>query len=226
MPPLLRPLKSAMRRPHRFTVLLVMIILITLLAPVAGGLPGSRALLAVLGAMIPLGAIYAVSTDRRQIRIALALGIPAVLGGAVNQAGLGFAGEWVALFFPPAFYGYAAWVTAVRVFSARRIEADMLAGAACIYFLIGFIWWFFYQLLVTFDPDAISGLDTENPSGGFPLLYFSFVTLTTLGYGDILPASPGAQSLATIEAVTGVLYSGILIAKLVGIYSGQVHSED
>ena len=225
MPPLLRPLKAAMDRPHRFTLLLVMIVLITLLAPVAGGLPGSRVILAALGALIPLGAIYAVSDDPRQIRIALALGIPAVLGGAVNQADLGFTGAWVALFFPPAFYCYAAWVTAVRVFSTRRIDADMLAGAACIYFLIGFVWWFFYQLLVTFDADAITGYSAGDPSGGFPLLYFSFVTLTTLGYGDILPSSPGAQSLATIEAITGVLYSGILIAKLVGIYSGQVQSE-
>ncbi|MDX1395345.1 MAG: ion channel [Gemmatimonadota bacterium] len=215
-----------MQRPHRFTVLLVMIVLITLLAPLAVGLPGSRVILAVFGALIPLGAIYAVSDDRRQIRIALALGIPAVLGGALNQADLGFAGEWVALFFPPAFYAYAAWVTARTVFSARRIDGDMLAAAACIYFLIGFIWWFFYLLVVTFDPGAITGYDASDPSGGFDLLYFSFVTLTTLGYGDILPASAEARSLVTIESVTGVLYSGILIAKLVGLYSGQVQSQD
>ena len=148
-------------------------------------------------------------------------------GGALNLTAIGFRGEWVALIFPPLFYAYTVIIVARRVFTSRRITADMLSGAACIYLLIGMTWWFFYLLLETFSPGAIGGRapGLATPEQRFDLIYFSFVTLTTLGYGDMLPTTPAAKATAIIEAITGVLYSGILIAKLVGTYAGQAQAE-
>lgn len=220
--------RELMEHRRRFTVLLLMIVLLLLLAPVVTYLPWARILFPALSAFIPLAAIYAVSDNKRHQKIALMLGIPATFGAAAHLTEFGFTGEWAILFLPPLFYGFTVFVVSVKVFSARRITADMLSGAACIYLLIGMTWWFFYLVLETLAPGAIGGRAPGLASAQqrFELLYFSFVTLTTLGYGDMLPQMRIAQSLAIIEAITGVLYSGILIAKLVGTYAGQAKADD
>jgi hypothetical protein len=216
------------RQKWRFTILFLMIVGLILLAPAVPHLPMADFIFPILGALIPLAAIHAVSDDPRHMRNGLILGIPATLAGGLQLTEIGFTGEWLILLLPPLFYGYTVYVVAVRVFTTRRITPDLLSGAACIYLLLGMTWWFFYLLLETFSPGAIGGgpMGIEAPEQRFELLYFSFVTLTTLGYGDMLPTTPGAKAFTIIEAVTGVLYSGILIAKLVGAYAGQARAQD
>jgi voltage-gated potassium channel len=91
--------------------------------------------------------------------------------------------------------------------------------------LIGLIWTSFYLLLVMIDPQALKGL--PDPSSHdvrilstlyMDLIYFSYVTLSTLGYGDITPVSRAAQSLAYLEAISGVMYVAVLVAAMVGSY--------
>jgi len=83
--------------------------------------------------------------------------------------------------------------------------------------LIGSIFTIFYVPVVVFDPQAFSQPIIQNSSSpGSILTYFSFVTLTTLGYGDISPVSPIARSIAILEALTGTLFLAVLISRLVG----------
>jgi hypothetical protein len=101
-----------------------------------------------------------------------------------------------------------------RVFKKGPITFHRIEGAIAAYLLLGLAWAYAYQLVWYLDSDAFSGAVTA--SGGFSSwTYFSFVTLATLGYGDIAPLNPVARSLSTAEGITGQLYLAILIARLV-----------
>ena len=91
-----------------------------------------------------------------------------------------------------------------------------IQGAIAAYLLLGVIWAYAYSLLAHLSPGAFSGaVNTADGVRGW--LYFSFVTLTTVGFGDVLPVHPVARSLAMLEAVIGSLYLAILVARLVGL---------
>ena len=117
------------------------------------------------------------------------------------------------------------------IISARTASSQLIYSALCMYMLMGLVWSFIYVLIVALDPEAIKlalVIDwDDNARDVFSeMYYFSFVTLTTLGYGDILPVSRIARSFATLEAVVGQLYLAVVIASLVGIQISQrTHSK-
>jgi hypothetical protein len=102
----------------------------------------------------------------------------------------------------------------INVFAPRRAIGDRLVGAIVLYLLLGLIWGVLYWALGTRFPDAFSGHPGESV-GLTGWVYFSFVTLTTVGYGDITPIATGARSLAMLEALIGQLYPAVIIARLV-----------
>ncbi len=110
-------------------------------------------------------------------------------------------------------------VLAIRsVLSHGNIDVNHLMGALSVYLLLGVIWVILFEILRTFDSSALGNVAAApgQPGATGELLYFSYVTLTTLGYGDVTPASPLARSLAMLEAVTGQLFLAVLVANLVG----------
>ena len=103
-----------------------------------------------------------------------------------------------------------------------EMTANRLFGAVCIYLMIGVLWALMYGALETLDMDAFVGAShDETGERGMDWIYYSFVTLTTLGYGDILPVSKIARILAYSEAVIGVFYVAMLVAALVGSYAAS-----
>ena len=115
------------------------------------------------------------------------------------------------------FYGICLFVFLHRIFSETTVTADTIQGGIAVYFLSGLLWAFFYETLLLFNPDAI--LFSNQVLGKFSdLIYFSFVTITTLGYGDITPVSRMAKNLALLEAVWGQTYLTVLVARLVGLH--------
>ena len=125
------------------------------------------------------------------------------------------------LFFIQAIYaiylGVAMLLILRDILFCQRITADTIRGGICVYFLIGFVWALLYGIVASFDPQAFSQplIGGESYS---KVIYFSFVTLTTLGYGDIIPVSPLATMLTNLEAIIGQMYPAILISILVGGY--------
>jgi hypothetical protein len=110
------------------------------------------------------------------------------------------------------------WTATRQVLFSGPIDANNIIGAVCIYLLIALIWATLYMMLVVVDPAAFGGLDAEPWFQLFPdMVYLSFITLTTVGYGDILPVEPLARFLAFAEAVVGQFYVAILVASLVGL---------
>lgn len=119
----------------------------------------------------------------------------------------------------PACLSILLFMTLKRTLRPGRVTVYRVVGGIAGYLLIGFTWTFGYQLLVQQSPGAIhfeTGTADTLSQPPIQLIYFSFVTLTTVGYGDVHPVNPVAQSLAVTEALVGQLYIAILISSLVG----------
>src|SRR4029453_733173 len=98
------------------------------------------------------------------------------------------------------------------VLARGRVTTNHLLGAMSVYLLLGVTWALVFRILHRVAPGSFDGLSTGSPS---EFLYFSFVTLATLGYGDITPVNPIARTAVYLEAVVGQLYVAVLIASLV-----------
>ena len=118
---------------------------------------------------------------------------------------------------------------AARVFKEvlmdREVSTDTIMGAICAYLLIGVCWSFFYGVVAIMQPgsfaisEPLTAQALASPQEQLSiLLYLSFVTLTTLGYGDITPLTSAARSLCWLEAVVGQLFLAIMVARLVGLH--------
>ncbi len=109
--------------------------------------------------------------------------------------------------------------TLKQVALGTDISPNRLVGAVCVYLLLGVIWAVAYTMLEMISPGSFGGFTPLQGRGwDSEWLYFSFVTMTTLGYGDLLPVSATARALAYMQAVSGQFYSAILVAGLVSAY--------
>jgi hypothetical protein len=119
-----------------------------------------------------------------------------------------------------AFYTGMAYVAARQVLFAGNIEFNTIAGTLAIYLLLGIIWTGLYLLALEFWPEGIRGIDYRDWHDNFAITaYFSYVTMTTLGYGDISPVVPFTRALAYLQAVAGTFYMAVVVASLVGAFA-------
>jgi hypothetical protein len=122
------------------------------------------------------------------------------------------------------FMVLVALVILMDLFRGSRVTGDTLAGAVCVYLMFALIWGFAFLLIEFVVPGSFSftqghaRLQLFLSREFFPFFYFSLVTLTTVGYGDMAPMTNAARSLATMEALAGQIYLTILVARLVGMY--------
>ena len=115
------------------------------------------------------------------------------------------------------FFVTAAWLVAGKVLMTGTVDMNTIVGAIALYLLLGLIWSFLDTITLEVSPNALHGIEAGPWYENLPrTTYFSFVTLTTLGYGDISPASPLAEVLVIFEAVAGMFYLAVIVASLVG----------
>jgi len=179
-----------------------------------------RILPSVYQALVVLAAIVVAADTHRHLRSGLALGMPALaltLGGYFVQNDVL---SWLTYGVVLLLYVYIVQLMLAKIFKASTVTLDTIGYALCTYMLLGLIWTLFYAPVAALDPAAFSQpIIQEGNSPGATLIYFSFVTLTTLGYGDISPLSEVTRSLAILEALTGTLFLAVLISRLIGAYS-------
>lgn len=124
--------------------------------------------------------------------------------------------------FGPALLGGAGLAMAAfllaGVLAAGRVDAERVCAALCVYLLAGIAFGGFFAALEALAPGSLAG---AGPIDLDDAVYFSFVTLATLGYGDITPAASATRALAVLEAVFGQLYLAVLIARLVSLYARE-----
>jgi hypothetical protein len=119
---------------------------------------------------------------------------------------------------------YQAWR---QVMFTGVIDGNKIIGAICIYILLGLVWAFGYLLVEAVFPNSFNGLDHKLWQHNLQeLIYYSMVTLTTLGYGDITPNAPVARFMAYMESITGIFYTTVLVASLIGIRLASYHPEE
>jgi len=113
------------------------------------------------------------------------------------------------------------------ILRAKRVDANVLCAGISVYLILGLLWGLAYTLVAQVNPKAFAFSThpgTAATMSGFTAIYFSFTTLATLGYGDITPAADAARMLAMLEAMTGTLFVGVMIARLVSLYSAPGHN--
>lgn len=116
------------------------------------------------------------------------------------------------------------WMMLKHIITEKKVTADIIMGGACAFVLMGFAWGFAYYFLQIIHPDSLKGSAPLNTDAS-DFIYFSFVTLTSTGYGDILPISPQARALAVLEAIFGQLYLAIMISHLVSLHISDSQSK-
>jgi len=128
------------------------------------------------------------------------------------------------------YFGLLIWSYIGQLRRVRRITLGVLYATLCFYLIMGMMWGAAYALMYALDPGTFSGAMLEEPQGAHLVIfnYFSMVTLTTLGYGDITPQTPSAGALCQLEAIFGQYFIAVVIAWLVSNYTSdrQESSDD
>ena len=176
-----------------------------------------RVLLELTGVVIPLSAIGVATSRKRDRRIAftLAAAAMALSGGALSglRPGNVDAGPILAAVFS----AYATWMLLGGVVRSQRVTGDVLAGALAAYIMAGLAFAVVFGVIENYRPHAFETAKAIAPS--FPdLVYFSFVTLMTIGFGDVTPTAPLARTVVLFEGLFGIVFTTIVMASLVAGY--------
>jgi voltage-gated potassium channel Kch len=200
-------------------------------APFVQELPNGEWLDTVLATVVMCMGVLAVGARRRTLVLAIVLVLPALVGNWVNHL-------WPGSFPTEAVHAarlvFLAFLVArllVFILRAPRVNSEVLCAGISVYLLLGLLWALAYEMVAQHDPDAFAfSVPPKSPHvmAKFTAFYYSFMTLTTVGYGDITPVSNVARMLAITESMSGTLFVGVLIARLVSLYSapGPVEAAD
>ena len=202
---------------YYLTIGMVLLLFVSAMVDQFPGLLGHQFIQAFSVINIATG-LYGFKSESTFLRKGLGLAIVIVFIVAI-----GAIMEWLQLYYIHllmlfCFYVWAIWLAMKQVLFSGAISINEIVGAICIYLLMGLIWTLMYLFLAQAIPGAFNGIEQLVWYDNFgDIAYYSFVTLTTLGYGDISPVAPVARFLVYMEAVVGVFYMAILVASLIGV---------
>jgi hypothetical protein len=216
-----RPILGQVIFRGRFLYLLFLILMLIAIQPLEEAIGKFSMLLDLIVTAILVSAIYAISQERNFRIIGVLLAFPVLLSvwstHYFNITWLLISGNLCGI----AFFAFIIITVLSFIFSQDEITIDQIAGAAVVYLLMAIMWIYVYRVIEMIHPGSFyiaQGQSTGQPTS---FLYYSFVTITTLGYGDIFPVSTAAKSCAILEAVIGQLYLVITVAWLVGAHISQ-----
>ena len=207
---------------RKFFVLLLSFLLLFIIHPILEGfgLKGAKFLLTVFFSIILFFSIYVVSEHKKLVFFAMVLAVPAV--GSEWVIGLFDAAPIVVyanLLSEAVLFIIIASTILEYVLKKGAVTGEKIYAAICVYLFIGLTWALLYELVYIYQPEAFA----LNKPKFTNFIYYSFVTLSTLGYGDISPVTPPAQALAYVEAIVGQIYLTVLVARLVGLHIAHPH---
>ena len=170
-------------------------------------------ILVVLFTAVLLSGIYAVSYDIRYVAVGLLLAIPTFILGWSNAFTPRITADLAWMIFMIVFLVYTLAIILRHIFEADSVTIGEIYAAISVYVMIGLAFGIGYHFLNTLGPDSIKFNEGEDTMSA--LIYFSFTTLSTVGYGDITPISAIARSLSIIEMIIGATYVAVLIGALI-----------
>src|SRR6266513_5160533 len=216
-------------RMHRFSTveLLIALALLLFFFPFVEEVKGGDLIVSFLLSLVLLSAVLAVASRGRTLVVALLLAIPAIVGRWINHVRPDLIPPAVFLIAGLALVAFVVVNLLRFILRAPSVNVEVLCASISAYLMLGLMWTIAYWLVaqVTSTAFAFNTNAGRQSMNGFNAFYFSFVTLSTVGYGDITPVSRIARWLAAMEAMTGLLYVAVLIARLVSLYSAPGSAE-
>ena len=218
MPPGLITPQEILRSKERFFILLCLILGLLVLVPILNRFVTARIFLDIFLTAVVISMLYAISHKKVYVIAGLSLAV-------VMLASL-----WLQYFYPNksiAAIGMLAGVLFIAVIIANilgfilksdEVNREIIYAAILLYLMAALLWAFVYTFLELVDPASFN-VDLKQPQGHLLVFqYYSFVTITTLGYGDITPITEVAKAFSVLEAIVGQLYLVVAVAWLVGMY--------
>ena len=203
---------------RRFLILLVLILSLLVLAPFLDDFIETRILMDAFLTAIFFAIIFAVKSQRSYVIIASFLALPLIISTwsfyFVELTSIGL----LTRIFGALFLGYAVINILRIVVQSEEVTKETIYAAIVAYMLMALMWAFLYMILELLAPGSFSFPDRAIRTDTMRFEYFSFVTITTLGYGDVTPLTNKASALALLEAFVGQVYLVVLVAWLVGMH--------
>lgn len=211
-------------RFRRFTTvqLLVALGLLFIAFPFVEEVKGGNVIVSILFSLVLLSGVIAVGERKRVLVVAIVLAIPAIGGQWINHMQPDLVSPSVFLSAGLILVGFVVANLLRFVLRAPSVNVEVLCASIAAYLMLGLMWTMAYWLVDQLTPGGAFSFNMNTGTqsmNGFNAFYFSFITLSTVGYGDITPLSKIARWLAALEAMTGLLYMTVLIARLVALYS-------
>ncbi len=199
---------------------LISLVLLLLVTPFLEDVAIGEVIESILLTLVLVMGVLAVGKNRRTLVLSMILVAPALVGKWLNHL---WPNIFRAEFYIPTallFLAFVLWRLIRFILLSPRVNLEVLCAGLSMYLLLGVSWSFAYVLVSRLNAAAFT-LPAGNLMRGDTSLYFSFITLSTVGYGDIVPVSHVARMLAAAEAIVGTLFMAVFIARLVALYSTQ-----
>jgi len=206
---------------RRFFILFVSLLALILVTPLVQGFVGIHMVWNIFFTGILLSGVHAVSENKRNVYIASLLALPMLVYSwspyfMESNLYVVIVGSLCGV----VFFAYMIVNILVFIYRQDKVTRDLIAGAVVVYLLMALMWAFIYRVIETANPGSFT-IPTTDIHERMRFIYFSLVTITTLGYGDVVPKTSLATSLATLEAVVGQLYLVTTVALVVGVRVSQ-----
>ncbi|MCH7519542.1 MAG: two pore domain potassium channel family protein [Candidatus Dadabacteria bacterium] len=216
-------------RKKRFAYLTKSLLLLIIAYPYVQGEMTGQILLSLLTIVVMIMLVVSVSDQKRYTIIALLLTVPWFLIILLNfplfksDYSLLIKKEIVFAFL---LFAYTTYRIFMHIIRSREVTAEILFASICVYILIGFTWCTLYVIIEILYPGSFVDTDGQILHTGPDFLFFSYTTLTTVGYGNIEAITDQARSLASLEAIAGQLYLTIMVARLVGLHISKPRAKE
>ncbi len=216
---------ATIRQRWRFAIVLAASLLLAVAQPLASGFLGDGGSFDVFFSLLIGAVMLLVLEEREHRRTAVAFGLISILGIWIGYGMGGSAGRVLLVgshLLAACVFAFALY-RILRAVLVNQASGDAIFGAVCGYLLLGVIWALVYSAVETATPGSFTSSTSSHTATVVETLdrgilsYYSFITLATVGYGDVTPSTPLTRTLAWIEAITGQFYLAILVAGLVGI---------
>ena len=177
--------------------------------------------LALVNSALLMTIVFTASYNLRQFLFAFTLSLPALIFFWFHAF---WAASYIILISTGLLYLYAIVLLVPYLIHSNKVTSEEIFGATSLYLLLGFLWATLFQVLEMVAPGSFYIAYEQNIDGVLnwsDFIFYSFTTLTTLGYGDITPITSHARSLSIIEAITGVIFIAAMLSRAIGIYTAQ-----
>jgi voltage-gated potassium channel len=210
---------------NRYSLLLLFTLLLIGVMPVIEDYFDVRIIVCITLSLFSVSGIYAIIKKRSVLILGIILTIPFLLFIWLSFIYQLFIVQLLYYITGIIFLAFLAIYFFISIFSAKTVTKNVIHGAVLVYLQIGLCWSYIYGLIEFLHPGSFTHLAPTLKYGHQPFIYFSFVTLTTLGFGDITPLTTLARSLVVLEAIIGQTYLIIQVSWLVGLYVARIHEQ-